>query len=204
LILSHADSDHFNGIGELARRFPIGRVTMTPSFAEKPTIEVAAGLEVLREYQIPTRIVSTGDSFTAGEVIFDVLHPPAIGPPGTENERSLVLLVRHGEHRILLTGDLEKSGTPRLLQQPISEVDVLMAPHHGSLGAAPASLAQWCKPKLVVVSRGPALGNSVKPTDLPTTTLRDTFTDGAIILRSTKTSLFAETYLTGERMRLSR
>jgi competence protein ComEC len=44
LFLSHADADHFNGVPELLRRFPVGRITLTPSFAEKPTPEVAATL----------------------------------------------------------------------------------------------------------------------------------------------------------------
>ena len=34
-----------------------------------------------------------------------VLHPPQIGPDGNENSRSLVLLIRHAGHTVLLTGD---------------------------------------------------------------------------------------------------
>src|SRR5262249_30874252 len=56
------------------------------------------------------------DRLTAGEVSLEVLHPPAQGPEGNENSRSLVLLVRHGRHSLLLTGDLEGPGLERVLK----------------------------------------------------------------------------------------
>ena len=37
VLLSHADLDHFNGLPSLLERFPVGQVTLTPSFADKNT-----------------------------------------------------------------------------------------------------------------------------------------------------------------------
>jgi competence protein ComEC len=200
LFVSHADTDHFNGVGALAERFPVGQVTLTPSFAEKPTREVAAALLALKRHRVPARLAAAGDRFTAGDVAIDVLHPPPTGPPGTENERSLVLLVRHAGHSILLTGDLEKAGTGYLLAQPPRKVDVLMAPHHGSRAALPRQLVRWCEPRLVVVSRGRALGNTIRAADAgPDLPVWDTDAFGAIVLRSHATGLVAEAYRTGER-----
>jgi competence protein ComEC len=205
LFISHADTDHFNGIDALADRFPIGQVTLTPSFAEKPTREVAAALLALKRHRIPSRLAVAGDRFTAGDVEIDVLHPPPTGPPGTENERSLVLLVHHAGHSILLTGDLEKAGTGYLLAQPPNRVDVLMAPHHGSRAALPRQLVRWCEPRIVVVSRGRALGNTIRATDTgPDLPIWDTDALGAITIRSHATGLIAEAYRTGERRVLAR
>ena len=199
LFLSHADADHFNGVGELLARFPVGQVTLTPSFAEKPTREVEAALAAIRAWGVPSRLAHTGMRFHAGDLSLRVMHPPLDGPPGLENERSLVLLVTHGQHRILLTGDLEKSGTALVLATPIEPIDVLMAPHHGSRGAAPAALAAWAKPKFVAVSRGPPLGNSLTPADLPGQVVWDTDAFGAITVTSGPTGLTATAFLTGER-----
>ena len=179
-------------------------MTLTPSFAEKPTQEVEAALAAIREWGVPSRLAHTGMSFKAGGVNLRVLHPPPDGPPGIENERSLVLLVAHGTHRLLLTGDLERSGTTLVLANPIDPVDVLMAPHHGSRGAAPAALAAWAKPTFVAVSRGPALGNSLTPADLPGQLVWDTDTSGAITITSGPTGLTATAFLTGERHVVSR
>jgi competence protein ComEC len=200
LFVSHADADHFNGIGELLRRFPVGQVTLTPSFAEKPATDVAAALAVMEQYRVPRRIAVTGDYFTASDVEFEVLHPPPQGPPGVENERSLVLHVRHAGHSILLTGDLEKSGTGILLQQPARRVDVLVAPHHGSKAAFPRKLAEWAAPRLVVVSRGTGFGSPIQAGAAgPDVPVWDTASSGAITLRSHRTGLVAEAFRTGER-----
>jgi competence protein ComEC len=133
VIVSHADLDHFNGIIDLLDRFAIGQVTYTPSFADKPTTAVQHVLGILHERGIPIRIVKAGDRLSAGEVALEVLHPPSAGPDGNENARSLVLLVRHAGHAILLTGDLEGVGLQRVLGEiPPHRVQVMMAPHHGS------------------------------------------------------------------------
>lgn len=200
LYLSHADTDHFNGVAELLRRFPVGQVTLTPSFADKPTAEVAAALLALDRANVPRRLAVAGDRFTAGDVELEVLHPPSVGPPGSENERSLVLRVTHAGHVILLTGDLEKAGTGFVLDQPKRPVDVLMAPHHGSRAALPKRLVEWAGPKLVVVSRGQPMGNSITERDAgPDVPVWDTHTCGAITLRSHKTGLVAEAFRTGEK-----
>lgn len=187
------------------RRFPVGQVTFTPSFAEKPAAGVAAVLAALDRHKVPRRIAAAGDRFTAGEVEIEVLHPPESGPAGTENERSLVLHVRHAGHAVLLTGDLEKSGTGLLLAREPRKADVLMAPHHGSRAAFPQRLADWAGPKLVVVSRGPVIGSPIGPGAAgPGVPVWDTASAGAVTLRSHRTGLVAESYRTGERRVLAR
>src|SRR5262249_22114853 len=106
------------------RRFP--QVTWTPSFRDRATPGVGAVLRALQQRKIPSQVVSAGGLLRAGEVTLEVLHPPENGPEGNENTRSLVLLVEHGGHRILLTGDLEGPGLARLLRLPPTPVDVLI------------------------------------------------------------------------------
>lgn len=131
VIFSHADLDHFNGIVDLLDRFAVGQVTYTPSFADKPTPGVQHVLRIFHERGIPRRIVKAGDQLSAGDMTLEVLHPPASGPEGNENARSLVLLVRHAGHAILLTGDLEGAGLQRVVGEiPPRRVQVMMAPHH--------------------------------------------------------------------------
>ena len=203
LFLSHADTDHFNGVVELLRHFPIAQVTLTPSFAEKPTAEVGRVLLALEASRTPRRLAIRGDRLIAGAVVIAVLHPPAIGPPGSENERSLVLRVEYANHAILLTGDLEKAGTSQFLGLPPQPCDVLMAPHHGSRAALPSGLLRWAEPRMIVVSRGPRLGNSLRAQDTPGI-LWDTWEQGAITLRSRPGSLVAEGFRTGDQQVLRR
>src|SRR5262249_31522334 len=115
VFLSHADLDHFNGLPSLLERFTVGRVTCTPSFADRTIGGVRLTIDALEKHKIPRQVVWAGDRLTSGSVEMEVLHPPEKGPTGPENARSLVLLLRHAGHSILLTGDLEKAGLERVL-----------------------------------------------------------------------------------------
>lgn len=203
VILSHADLDHFNGLPDLLDRFSVGQVTCTPTFTSKATPGVQYTVDVLRQRGIPVRIVKAGDRLTAGDVTLEVLHPPAIGPDGNENARSLVLQVRHAGHSILLTGDLEGAGLQRVLGElPPRRVEVLMAPHHGSHRTNTAELARWARPQVVVSSQG----RSAAAREVRTLYSRsgahflDTSRHGAVTIRSHAGGLVVETFVSRERL----
>jgi competence protein ComEC len=201
VFLSHADTDHFNGLPEFLRRFPVGKVTLTPSFAEKPIPEVAAVLAALQSRGVERRIAVAGDRFEAGGVAIDVLHPPPVGPGTTENERSLVLLVAFAGRGVLLTGDLEKSGTARVVRLPAPSADVVMAPHHGSRSAFGRDFQDWAKPKFVVVSKGYRDTGAIRSVDLEGgAVLWDTPAYGAVTVRIHRTGVVVEAFKTGERI----
>jgi competence protein ComEC len=202
VIFSHADLDHFNGIVDLLDRFTLGQVTCTPTFADKPTPGVRHALGVLRERGIPIRIVKAGDRLAIGDVMLEVLHPPASGPEGNENARSLVLLVRHAGHSLLLTGDLEGKGLERVVGElPRRPVAVLMAPHHGSHLANTADLAQWARPRVVVSCQGrpPPSREVLQRYRQVGAQVLDTHQHGAVTVRSHTSGLVVETYRTQER-----
>jgi competence protein ComEC len=142
-------------------------------------------------------------------VTFEVLHPPADGPDGEENVRSLVLLVRHAGNTVLLTGDLEGAGQERVVRLPAPPVDVLLAPHHGGKDAnarrtadgrfESGLVAAWAKPRLVVSCQ------KAGPTDhlraaygAVGADVWDTPTAGAVTVRSHPTGVVAEAFRTGE------
>lgn len=200
VILSHADLDHFNGLPALFQRFAVGQVTMTPSFANKQTPAVGMFMDELMHGRIPVRIVQAGDRLSAGAVEMEVLHPPTEGPEGNENARSLVLLLKHEGHTLLLTGDLEGAGLERVLSLPPRPVDILMAPHHGSLAANKKELAEWAMPQAVIACQGPPRWPSKKTEPYSERGMRylGTWPNGAVTIRSANGRLSLETYKTGE------
>jgi competence protein ComEC len=205
VLLSHADLDHFNGIPALVERFPVGQVTCTPTFDQKTTAGVKLTLDFLHKQGIPIRTVRAGDHLTAGEVRMDVLHPPAERLEGTENARSLVLLVRYRSHAILLTGDLENPGLARVLTLAPPRVDVLQAPHHGSRVSNTPELAAWARPRVVVSCQEPPRrpGLAREPYAALGGTFLATWRHGAVTLRGSREGLLVETYLTGQRWLIS-
>jgi competence protein ComEC len=204
VFLSHADLDHFNGLPSLLDRFTVGRVTCTPSFRDKPLPGVGLTVATLERYHVPVQVVSAGDRLTAGGVAMEVLHPPAVGPAGNENARSLVLLLGHAGHSILLTGDLADAGLAQVLARPAVPVDVLMAPHHGSKTANTPELAQWARPLLVVSCQGPpgSPGETKAHYQAIGATFLETWPEGAVTLHSSKAGLVAETFQTGRVLRI--
>jgi competence protein ComEC len=204
VFLSHADLDHFNGLAALLERFAVGQVTTTPTFAQRGNRPVEATLKALAQHGVPLRVVRAGDRLSAGEVRIEVLHPPAQGPAGNENTRSLVLLVRHGAHSMLLTGDLEGPGLERVLRMAPVRVDVLQAPHHGSPKANPEALAAWARPAVAVACRGrPRTGPQGEDVyGRVGGRLLGTWPHGAITVRSSTAGLTVETYRTGLGLRL--
>ena len=200
VILSHADLDHFNGLPALLDRFPVGQITYTPSFAEKPGAGVKFAVDAIEKRGVRVRTARAGDVLIAGEVEMIVLHPPTDGPPGVENVRSLVLLVRHRGHSLLLTGDLEGVGVDTVVSSPAPKVDILMAPHHGSGARGIEPLTAWARPRLAIASQGRGdTGKAegiVRQKGIP---YWSTWPDGAITIRSHATGLTAETFATGQR-----
>ncbi|MCS6851595.1 MAG: ComEC/Rec2 family competence protein, partial [Gemmataceae bacterium] len=204
LFISHGDLDHFNGVPGLAERFAIGLVTCTPTFADRRTPGVAETLAVLRTRGIPVRVVSAGARLRAGPVEIEVLHPPAQGPEGSENARSLVLEVRHQGHTLLLTGDLEGPGLARVLTLPARRIDVLMAPHHGSPTANGPALAAWAAPKVVVSCEGfrPGRPRTAAVYQAVGAAFYSTWEWGAVTLRSHASGLVLETFRHPEQRRV--
>jgi competence protein ComEC len=196
VFLSHADLDHFNGLPALLDRFSVGQVTCTPTFSSKRTEGVGRTLDALAAWHIPVRVVHAGDRLRAGALEIEVLHPPATGPEGNENARSLVLFLRHLGHTILLTGDLEGAGLERVLSMPPKELDVLMAPHHGSRVSNRADLAAWAHPRIVVSCEGKPRGPTRPPEPYSSLGAKflGTWPYGAVTIRSHTTGLVVETY----------
>ncbi len=205
LYISHADLDHFSGVPDLVDRFVVGRVTLTPSFADRATPAVRRVVHELKKRNIPTRTIKAGDSEQIDDIKLDILHPPQIGPDGKENARSLVVLLRKDSFAMLLTGDLEDAGLEQVLALRPPRIDILMAPHHGSRLANPKELAAWAKPRLVISNQGQRRGlTSVAAIYRAIgAQYRTTFHDGAIQIDLADGDVCLQTFRTKEVVRLS-
>ena len=120
-------------------------------------------VETLRARGVPLRAVAVGASRRLGtDTELTVLHPP----PGLftprrgsrasrVNNNSVVLLLRHGEQRLLLTGDIEAEAEAHLLANgPMHPVTALKVPHHGSRTSSTASFVDALKPSVAVIQVG--------------------------------------------------
>lgn len=162
LVISHADTDHFNAIPELFERFSVGTLVVSREFAGSRSPEAVRLLGLVDDLGIPVKIVRSGDAFAIDPTcLVRVLHPAAREPAGSDNEASVVIAVESSGRRLLLSGDIEGEGLARLVARQPGRGDVLVAPHHGTLTSLPPILAAATQPKLVVVS---GMGGAAWPT----------------------------------------
>ena len=175
LVISHADTDHFNAVPELLERFAVGEMVVPPPFLESDSWAVGEVLRLARAAGIPVRTAAAGESFALDPLCrVRVLHPTAGSDDphvhdvalkdargdamATDNETSLVLAVESAGRRLLLTGDLEGRSLARFIASDPDSCDVLVAPHHGSRTSLPPDIARATAADWVIVSGVGAAG----------------------------------------------
>lgn len=140
LIISHADLDHAGGVASIVAAMPVRR---TMSGERLPDM-----------WSLPCR---AGQNWSYDGIRFSVLHP-GMGSNFEGNDRSCVVLVEAGEHRILLTGDIEKAAEHALVREHrLPKVHAVTVPHHGSRTSSTMPFIQALQPAIAIVSA--AYGN---------------------------------------------
>jgi competence protein ComEC len=143
LMVSHADSDHAGGAASLDSAMPVERM-LSGGF-----IDGVAGMQ---------RRCRRGHAWLWDGVRFSVMHPvraAGAGRPRSDNDESCVLEIAAGPHRALLTGDIEKAAEKRLLESgSLSDVRLVVVPHHGSLTSSSDPFVRRLKPDVALVSAG--------------------------------------------------
>nr|VFJ44621.1 MAG: competence protein ComEC [Candidatus Kentron sp. FW] len=123
VIVSHRDRDHIGGLKSLLEEFPIDTLMTNAPLTKKSASLHPRG-------SLPCR---DGMKWHWDGVDFRILHPPP-GRKVSGNNDSCVLSVSGPAGTILLPGDIEHAAEQRLLRDHAKEldVDILVAPHHGS------------------------------------------------------------------------
>ena len=150
LVLTHFDSDHFNGTEQLFARMDIDRVAIPDvghsyeRMEELLTLCETEGAVVI--YVTEKRTFSLGSA----EV---TLYPP-LGS-GTSNEEGLFLLGSAGDFDVLITGDADSFVEKMLIRYyNIPDIELLLAGHHGSAGSTCEELLDAVTPELAIISVG--------------------------------------------------
>ena len=159
LVLSHPHQDHVAGLVDVLDRFEVRLVIHAGIPFENSAFDTL--LANARAGGTPVRTVRAGETFILdARTSFEVLYPSAADaaaplPEGDINNGSVVLLLRHGGFRALLTGDAEAPVEAALLaRDALTPVDVLKVGHHGSTSSTTPSFLAALRPSTAVISSG--------------------------------------------------
>ncbi|MBL9039299.1 MAG: DNA internalization-related competence protein ComEC/Rec2 [Archangium sp.] len=148
-VLSHPHPDHALGLASTLRELPVKRLWLPAGATTGTLIEEVtdaadeAEVEAIEVGHAPVQL---------GDVRIEVLGPPADRALlEGENDRSIVLRVRHGEVTFLLTGDVEEAAEAVLTAGPAT---VLKVPHHGSRTSSTPRFVEETHPRYAVFSVG--------------------------------------------------
>ncbi|MCD8379075.1 MAG: ComEC/Rec2 family competence protein [Lachnospiraceae bacterium] len=162
VFLSHADSDHINGIEQWLSDYADSGVTLGAVLLPDCEAAFAEGgfdslLSLALENQIPVGYVSAGEEYQLGEVRVSVLSPTP-SDTGDENDLSLVLLWEYQGEYLLSTGDISSETEEGLIREYeiLSEKSLLIlkAAHHGSKYSSCAEFLAAVSPQYTVLSYG--------------------------------------------------
>ena len=146
LVISHGDKDHSGGLEGL-----LANIKVKHMIANQTAGYRHENLQACRE----------GMSWVWNSVEFRFLHPSrniADENIGTlsKNNSSCVLRISHPSGSILLTGDIERAVERALVKQKpeMLDVDLLIAPHHGSNSSSTTPFILGTSPDYVVFTTG--------------------------------------------------
>ncbi len=155
LVLSHADTDHFNAVPGLLKEFRVEQVVVSPHFLRSGSRSARKVHELFVELEVPIRTVLKGDVIPVGlSCIANVLHPqcPIDTTTNSDNENSIVLDIEFDSKHVLLTGDIEGVALRTLLAMELPRCELLIAPHHGSRTGLPQEIVAKVHPAVIIVS----------------------------------------------------
>lgn len=138
VIVSHSDTDHAGGVRALRQHHMVGR-----------------WLAPLQENVVAGQVAChRGQQWQQEGATFEHLWPPQGRNDLSPNDRSCVLQVTAGGHRLLITGDVSARVERQFLREVDTPVSVLVAGHHGSGTSSGVQFVRTAAPRQVIFSAG--------------------------------------------------
>ena len=159
--LTHPHPNHARGLVSVLRLFPTDHLLTNGTPMEDDYLRdiLAAGERWNTQHHTA---LSGRREWRWGDLRLTVLSPPSTAEqarmpwnPGSENDRSLVMLLQYGEVRILLTGDIQHATEHWLAaHRDDLRADVMQVPHHGSKTSTLPDFVRRVRPRDGIISLG--------------------------------------------------
>ena len=147
IILTHFDEDHVNGVTPFLVQLGADSLYI-PNSSDKEGFRT----EIEENFHGTVNVVDEEITIPCGEGEITIF-PADFGTSG--NESGLCILFQAEECDILITGDRNKTGELRLMEQTeLPDLEALIVGHHGSQSSTSLDLLRATRPDVAVISVG--------------------------------------------------
>jgi competence protein ComEC len=155
LMPTHADSDHIDGLNDVARNFKVRSAIVARTPPDDP--EYVRFAATMKEAGVAIEKIGAGDILHFGNVAAEVLWPPPtanLNVPSGNND-GVVMRIRCGDKTLLFTADIEKQAEVAVLKEGVGlRSDIVKVPHHGSRTSSTSAFVAATHPSLAIISVG--------------------------------------------------
>lgn len=147
---THPHDDHITGFEYIPEHVVMDKLLV--AFDENYNNIIKRTAYHMRKRGVPMERIQDGDVLHVGDATLTVIRRE--GTMFTTNDMSATLMVRYGDRRMYLAGDLEIRGETRTATEPPAcglKADILKYPHHGHWPMRDALFTQ-IDPALVIVT----------------------------------------------------
>ena len=155
--MTHAHSDHVNGLIELLRRYDVKHILERRTGFDSPQYD--AWRRAVEEEGAEVTQASAGQVIAMGDGVFLSVVSPAdkllAGTRSDVDNASVVVRLVYGDISFLLTGDVFGEGESALLDSGANiDSDVLKVGHHGSRSSSSGAFLEAVSPAIAIISAG--------------------------------------------------
>ena len=153
LIITHYHQDHINGLASFLRQIDVDHIFI-PNRPEGSSAKDRV-FDLADMNNVPVTIVRNHTVFPQEKGVLTIFAPMTTLRGAGENNRGLSVYKSMGDFDLLITGDMYADMEERLIRQlDISNLDILVAGHHGSNTSTSYALLSAKNPQVVIISAG--------------------------------------------------
>ncbi len=156
VIVTHNHADHLKGIIEVLSHYTVASIWISGAIHTTETYKDF--LELVKQKNIPTAVVSAGTTTAFGDLNGIVLFPLTSQTgalPDNQHDADVVTYWTYGTQSLLLTGDAESEHEAAMLARDvIRPTTILKVGHHGSRTSTSQAFLEKVAPKYAVIQVG--------------------------------------------------